>query len=127
MNQVALLKESRDALLRLHKSLLDHERRIYEEINGAKTPTEFLTLLLEDPSFAWLRKFSTLIVEIDEMFAQKDGYTQEAVTAHITAVRALVAMEDGGEDFKEKYRTGLQQADKAAEHHARLQSLLFNE
>lgn len=125
MSQTVLLKNSRDLLLKLHKSLLDHERRIYESINGPKTPTEFLNLLLEDPDFAWLRKFSTLIVEIDEMFAQKDGYSEEAVETHISALRSLIAMEDENEDFRTKYQSGLQQDLDAAGQHGELRVLLF--
>ena len=127
MNNTELLKNSRDLLLKLHKSLLDHERRIYEGINGPRTPGQFLTLLLEDPDFAWLRKFSTLIVEIDEMFAQKDGYNAEAVDTHIVALRTLVAMEDEDETFKAKYQSGLQQDLDAASQHAELRALLFAE
>lgn len=127
MSQTELLKNSRDLLLKLHKSLLDHERRIYEGINGPRTPGQFLTLLLEDPDFAWLRKFSTLIVEIDEMFAQKDGFSEEAVATHIAALRSLVAMEDEDEDFKAKYQSGLQQDLDAAAQHGELRGLLFDE
>lgn len=127
MSQTELLKNSRDLLLKLHKSLLDHERRIYEGINGPRTPGQFLTLLLEDPDFAWLRKFSTLIVEIDEMFDQKDGYSAEAVEAHIVALRSLVAMEDEDEEFKAKYQSGLQQDLDAAAQHGELRGLLFDE
>lgn len=127
MTNTELLKNSRDLLLKLHKSLLDHERRIYEGINGPKTPTEFLNLLLEDPDFAWLRKFSTLIVEIDEMFAQKDGYSTEAVDTHIAALRSLVAMEDEDDNFRAKYQSGLQQDLDAAAHQGQLKTLLFGE
>ena len=127
MSQTELLRNSRDLLLKLHKSLLDHERRIYEGIYGPKTPGQFLNLLLEDPDFAWLRKFSTLIVEIDEMFAQKDGYTEEAVESHIVALRSLVAMEDEDENFKSKYQSGLQQDLDAAAQHGELRALLFGD
>ena len=127
MSNTDLLKNSRDLLLKLHKSLLDHERRIYEGINGPKTPGQFLNILLEDPDFAWLRKFSTLIVEIDEMFAQKDGYDETAVETHIAALRSLVAMEDEDEEFRAKYHSALQQDLDAAAQHGELRSLLFGE
>ena len=127
MSNTDLLKNSRDLLLKLHKSLLDHERRIYEGINGPKTPGQFLNILLEDPDFAWLRKFSTLIVEIDEMFAQKDGYDETAVETHIAGLRSLVAMEDEDEEFRAKYQSGLQQDLDAAAQHGELRSLLFGE
>lgn len=127
MANTELLKSSRDLLLKLHKSLLDHERRIYEGINGPKAPGQFLNILLEDPDFSWLRKFSTLIVEIDEMFAQKDGYSEDTVNTHIQALRALIAMEDEDEEFRAKYQAGLQQDLDAAAQHGELRSLLFGE
>ncbi len=127
MNNTELLRSSRDLLLKLHKSLLDHERRIYEGIYGPRTPGQFLTLLLEDPDFAWLRKFSTLIVEIDEMFAQKDGYSSETVETHIVALRSLVAMEGEDETFRAKYQSGLQQDLDAAAQHGELRGLLFDD
>lgn len=127
MNNVELLKQGRDLLLKLHKTLLDHERRIYEGIHGPQTAGRFLNLLLEDPDFAWLRKFSTLIVDIDEMFAQKDGYDEETVATHIAALRSLVKMEDEDETFRAKYQAGLQQDLDAISHQAELKGLLFEE
>ena len=127
MNKVELLRSSRDLLLKLHKTLLDHERAIYEGINGPKTPGQFLGVLLEDPDFAWLRKFSTMIVEIDEMFAQKDGYSEETVEQHLAALRSLISMEDEGEAFRAKYQAGLQQDLDAAAHQGNLRNLLFGE
>jgi hypothetical protein len=127
MNSVELLRNSRDLLLKLHKSLLDHERRIYEGINGPLTAGQFLSVLLEDPDFSWLRKFSTLIVEIDEMFAQRDGYSEETVEQHIAALRSLISMEDEDEAFRAKYQAGVQQDLYAAAHHGGLRALLFNE
>ena len=127
MENVELLRDSRNLLLKLHKSLLDHERTIYEGINGPMTPGQFLNVLLEDPDFAWLRKFSTLIVEIDEMFAQKDGYSPEMIEQHVSALRSLVQMEGEDEVFKSKYQSGLQQDLEAAAQQGQLKSLLFGE
>ncbi len=124
MQKSELLKNGRDLLLKLHKSLLDHERAIYEGILGPQTPTQFLNILLEDPEFSWLRKFSTLIVDIDEMFAQKDGLSEDVVEAHIVKLRGLIAMEDEDEGFKEKYQSGLQLDLDAAAHQGALKSLL---
>lgn len=124
MSQTELLKQSRDLLLKLHKSLLDHERSIYERIHGPQNAGQFLGILLEDPDLAWLRKFSTLIVEIDEMFAQKDGYSASAIEAHIQAVRSLVAMEDKDEDFRTRFSGGLQHDADAAAIYGELKGLL---
>ena len=127
MNNIELLKSSRHLLLKLHKTLLDHERAIYEGINGPLSAGQFFAVLLEDPAFAWLRKFSTLIVEIDEMFAQKDGFNEETVELHLSALRSLIAMELEDESFKSKYQAGLQQDLDAAAHQGELRKLLFGE
>lgn len=103
------LRDARNLLLKLHKNLVDHERAIWEGINGPATAGQFLNVLLEDPDFAWLRKFSTLIVDIDEMFAQKDGFSSEAVDLHLVKLRELIAMKDEDEDFLAKYQAALQQ------------------
>jgi len=124
MNNAELLKNGRDLLLKLHKTLLDHERRIYEGINGQQTPAQFLNILLEDPDFSWLRKFSTLIVEIDEMFAQKDGYQAETVDLLVGKLKDLVAMKDEDEAFRSKYQSALQQDLDAAAQHGELKHLL---
>ena len=111
-------------MLGLHKSLLDFERSAYEGMHGNTTPGQFLNLLLEDPEFAWLRKFSTLIVDIDEMFAQKDGFAEEAVDVHLTKLRAIVSMEEDDEEFNARYQSGLQQNLEAAGIQGELRTLL---
>jgi hypothetical protein len=121
-----ILKNGRNALLKLHKSLLDHERAIYEGINGTVNAGQFLTILLEDPDFGWLRKFSTLIVEIDELFDQKDAITAEAIDAHIVKLRELISMKDEDETFRARYQAALQQDLDAAAHQGTLKDLLSN-
>jgi hypothetical protein len=118
------LRDARNLLLKLHKNLVDHERAIWEGINGRVTSGQFLTVLLEDADFAWLRKFSTLIVDIDEMFAQKDGYIAESVELHLQKLRDLISMEDEDETFKAKYQAALQQDLDAAARQGDLRSLL---
>lgn len=124
MQKAEMLKDARNLLLKLHKTLLDHERSIYEGINGPQTPAQFLNILLEDPDFSWLRKFSMLIVDIDEMFAQRDGFSEDVVELHITKLRSLIAMEDEDETFRAKYQAGLQQDLDAAAHQGELKELL---
>ncbi len=109
MTKAERLRDGRHLLLKLHKNLVDHERAIWEGINGPATAAQFLNVLLEDKDFGWLRKFSTLIVDIDEMFAQKDGFSDEVVDLHLKKLRELVAMKDEDEGFKSKYQAALQQ------------------
>lgn len=127
MTNTELLKEGRNRLLSLHKSLVDFERSLYEGINGPVTPGQFLTVLLENADFAWLRKFSTLIVDIDEMLAQRDGFGDDTVNAHLKAMLDLVEMNDTDEYFKAKYQSALQQDPSAAAKQGKLRELLHKE
>jgi hypothetical protein len=127
MDKSERLRDARNLLLKLHKNLVDHERAIWEGMNGAVTSGQFLNVLLEDPDFSWLRKFSTLIVDIDEMFAQKDGYSTETVELHLTKLRELISMEDEDEAFRAKYQAALQQDLDAAARQGDLRLLLRSE
>lgn len=124
MTNTELLKAARNLLLSLHKSLVDFERSLYEGMHGPVTSGQFLNLLLENKDFAWLRKFSTLIVDIDEMFAQKDGFGAEAVDTHLVKLRELIRMKDNDEDFVARYRGALQQDLDAAAKQGELGNLL---
>ena len=55
----------REALLRLHKSLLEMERRTYEKQHGLVTPGELFRLVVDDAQFAWLHNLSEFVVRID--------------------------------------------------------------
>jgi hypothetical protein len=114
MDNAQRLRDGRDLLLKLHKNLVDHERAIWEGLN----------VLLEDPDFSWLRKFSTLIVDIDEMFAAKDGSSTEAVDLHLQKLHELISMKDEDEEFKAKYQAALQQDLDAAARQGELRLLL---
>ncbi len=124
MTNTESLKSARNLLLSLHKSLVDFERSIYEGIHGPVTSGQFLNLLLENNDFAWLRRFSTLIVDIDEMFAQKDGFVEDAVDTHLAKMRQLIAMDDNDEDFIARYQGALQQDLDAAAKQGELRNLL---
>ena len=61
------LPELRNALLHLHKTLVDSERISYEQTIGTiPSPNHFLQLLTNDPWFAWLHPLSLLIVAMDQ-------------------------------------------------------------
>jgi len=124
MENTELLKTGRDLMLSLHKSLVDFEREVHEGIHGKVTSGQFLNLLIEDSQFAWLRTFSTLIVDIDEMFAQKDGFDEETVGAHLKKMREIVLFLEGDEEFLAKYQAALQQDLDAAGKHGELRQLL---
>jgi hypothetical protein len=124
MENESLLRQGRNLLLQLHKMLVDFERENYEMLNGTVTSGQFLHLLLEHESFAWLKEFSNLIVIVDEMFSQKDGIPAGALDAELSRLRDLIAMKDVTEDFKAKYQYALQESSEIAGKHAEIKTLL---
>ena len=127
MENAEKLKNARNILLKLHKSLLDLEREMYEGIHGELTPVQFVNLLMEDEDFAWLRKFSILIVEIDEMFASKEGIETGMIEANLGKVVELVEMREPDKYFKVKYQFSIQRDPDAAGLHSQLRTLMGND
>ena len=61
------LREARTRMLRLHKILLDVERADFERESGPLTSGALLQLVINHEQFAWLRKLSAMVVQIDEL------------------------------------------------------------
>ena len=123
MENSELLKNARNILLKLHKSMLDLEREMYEGLHGKLSPTDFVNLLINDEDFGWLRKFSMLIVEIDEMFAQKEEIPDGMIDANLAKVRELVEMTEPDDYFRAKYQFAIQRSPDAAGLHSQLKKL----
>jgi hypothetical protein len=97
----------RDALLRLHKALLESERVGYERANGRiGSSQEFLQLALQHEWFAWLRPVSELIVQIDELLDGEHPMTDELASAIVERTRTLLT--DGQAPFGRRYHELLQ-------------------
>ena len=124
MENAEKLRNARNILLKLHKSMVDLEREMHEGIHGKLNAGQFLNLLLEDDDFAWLRKFSMLIVEIDEMFDLKAAWTADMIDANLVKVRELVEMTEPDEYLRAKYQFALQRDPDAAGLHSQLKKLL---
>src|SRR5438552_4063435 len=78
------LSTLRNALLNLHKTLVDSERIKYEKTVGPiQSPNHFLKLVTDDPWFGWLHPLSQLIVTMDEALDEKEPLTTEMVDALI--------------------------------------------
>ncbi|HEU0055324.1 MAG TPA: hypothetical protein VFQ39_19185 [Longimicrobium sp.] len=92
------LLEVRKGLLRLHKTLIDSERALYEREHGPMTNGEFLQALLNEQFFAWLRPYSGLIVELDEALHGGEAVTEAEARSYVEQVRALVASGDDTAD-----------------------------
>ncbi len=121
--KILLLKEARLQILRLHKLLLDIERNKFEQLNGKVTSGQFLNLLLNEPDLQWLRKFSTLVVEIDEMFDLDDGYGEDMIDKHLEQLSSLIDFNLAGEEFESKYKNSIQSDPIIAVKHSELKKL----
>ena len=103
------LTELREALLRLHKALMDSERASYEQTFGKiSSPYQFLKLLTEDPWFAWFRPVSQLIAAIDEALDAKEPLTAEMANGLTSRARILLVPTEDGEGFSQHYDEALQ-------------------
>lgn len=103
------LAEVREALLVLHKALVDAERASYEKTVGpVQSHAHFLQLLTTDPWFAWLQPLSQLIVSLDEMEEAKEPLTAAAVDAVMKEARVLLTPSENTEGFGGHYFVALQ-------------------
>ena len=142
----ALLTELRRLLLHLHKTLIDWQRRDYEHAHGRLQTTQLLQAIFNDPSFAWLRPMSGLIVRIDEALEVKPPPSRpEAASAGsrrssldrvraeaddvsetgplVAQARELVAPE-AGTGYAQRYHAALQDLPEAVLAHRDLVTLL---
>jgi len=103
------LPQLREALLHLHKTLVESERVSYEQTIGAiKSPNHFLQLLTSDPWFAWLHPLSQLIVAMDEALDAKEPMTPAIADALVKQTRLLLVASETGEGFSKHYDDALQ-------------------
>ena len=122
------LKELRHGLLRLHKLLLDLERRDYERARGRiGNSYEFLQLVLKDPWFDWLHRLSELIVQIDESLDTRETDTplsEDDAQALIERAKALLAPSEAGTQFQKNYFLALQQSPDVVLLHSEVMRML---
>lgn len=105
------LTQLREALLLLHKALVDSERVSYEKnIGTIPSPNHFLQLLTNDPWFAWLHPISELIVTMDEALDKKAKVplTAELAAALVKQTATLLVASETGEGFSRHYFDALQ-------------------
>ncbi|MDR3457216.1 MAG: hypothetical protein P4N60_07200 [Verrucomicrobiae bacterium] len=103
------LAQLREALLQLHKALVESERHSYEQnLGNITSPGHFLQLLTTDPWFAWLHPVSELIVAIDEALDAKQPLTRPDAEVLLKQVRTLLVATETGEGFSRHYYDALQ-------------------
>lgn len=121
------LKALRQGLLKLHKTLLELERRDYERARGRiGNSYEFLQLVLKDPWFDWLHRLSELIVQIDETLDThgETPATEADASALIERGKALLSPAESGTEFQKNYFLALQQSPDVVLLHSEIMKLL---
>ena len=92
----AHLNDLFQALLRLHKALLDAERLPYERVHGRIASNgEFLQLVLGDSWFAWLRPLSHYVAGLDEHIERHRTEIDAGIPALLDSVRSLLTPSEG--------------------------------
>ena len=103
------LTNLRNGLLKLHKILLDSERAAYErDVQRITSTGQFLSLVLNDPWFQWLRDLSQFIVLIDETLDFEDPATPADADRLVAQARELVAPSENGSSFGRSYYEAMQ-------------------
>jgi hypothetical protein len=120
-----LLTGLRRALLPLHKTLLEWERKTYEREHGRKMGGgELLQIITTAPQFAWLHPISGLIVRIDQALDEEAPDTPVDVDAIITQARRLVAPDQTEKPYAERYLTALQEVPDVVVAHGKVTAIL---
>lgn len=114
-------------LLRLHKTLLDMERREYERQHGHVSVGELFRLVIDHQQFAWLHNISEFVVRLDETLAGEAPVLPEDVHTAISLARKMFAPSETGDAFQKKYFDAIQQDPAVVIDHAELARLFNNE
>ncbi len=104
------------ALLRLHKTLLNMERREYEREHGHVNTGELFRLVIDHAQFAWLHNISEFVVRIDE-----------TTSGAIALARKIFVPTESGDAFQKKYFDAIQRDPAVVIDHAELARLFNNE
>jgi hypothetical protein len=119
------LQAVRDALLALHKALVDSERIGYEQAIGPiPSPNHFLKLLTSDPWFAWLQPLSRLIVTMDAALDAKEPLSLERANELVEDARKILVVSEEGDGFPRSYFEALQRDPDVIFAHARVVTLI---
>lgn len=117
----------RIALLRLHKSLLEMERRSYERQHGKVNAGELFRLVVDDSQFAWLHNISEFVVRIDETLTGEAPIAPADASVAFDLARKMFAPNESGDGFQKKYFDAIQSDPAVVMEHAELARLFSAE
>jgi len=110
----------RVTLLRLHKTLLDMERRDYEREHGSVNSGELFRLVIDHQQFAWLHNISEFVVRIDETLSGESPITLQDASTALTLAQKMFAPSESGDGFQRKYFKAIQRDPTVVMEHAEL-------
>ncbi len=119
------LTELRTVLLRLHKTLLDMERREYEREHGHVSTGELFRLVIDHQQFGWLHNISEFVVRLDETLAGEAPITAEDLRSAVGMARKMFVPSESGDAFQKRYFDAIQRDPAVVMEHAEL-ARLFN-
>jgi hypothetical protein len=119
-----LLTDLRQALVPLHRTLLEWERTAYERVHGRTGPAELLKIIVVDPQFAWLRPLSELIARIDGVLDTEAPDTLVDLDAIVTHARSLISPDEAGTPYARRYYAALQEVPDVVFAHRRVTTVL---
>src|SRR2546427_1733339 len=117
------LRDLSARLMKLHRALLDRERRRYEDRRGSIPSGELLQVVITDPQFAWLRSLSVMVAEIDATVDAGDPMTEETVARMFQGAYRLLKA-GGDSKFQLKYLDALQDSPDVVMAHAEVSRVL---
>ncbi|HXT27278.1 MAG TPA: hypothetical protein VN749_20855 [Candidatus Eisenbacteria bacterium] len=113
----------RGALLRLHKALLDMERRDYEREHGVVNVGELFRLVVDDAQFSWLHNISEFVVRLDETLTGKAPVTGSDADTAFDLARKMFTPTEAGDTFQKQYFDAIQRDPSVVMEHAELARL----
>ncbi len=119
-----ILTPLREGFLRLHKGLVDAERLHYEAAHGPISNTQYLQLLIHEPSFSWLQPFLQLVVRIDEALEAETALTLADAFSYIAEAKNLLQPNQSGSPAAQRFTTLLQEHDAIVHVYAELRQYL---
>ncbi len=108
---LALLMPIRNGFLQLHKALLEAERRSYELVHGRVSNAQFLQLLINEPSLAWLQPLLKFVVTIDEALEAETAITLPMAYELMQTAKALLKPNETGSVEAQRFSQLLQDND----------------
>jgi hypothetical protein len=114
-------------LLRLHKTLLDMERREYERVHGKVNTGELFRLVIDHEQFAWLHNISEFVVRLDESLAAEIPVNADDTRSAFMLARKMFTPSESGDGFQKRYFDAIQRDPAVVMEHAELARLFANE